>query len=93
MLTVHTLNGIQAGSQTIQGSVVVVNDHYGNPLVVVQEVNPGVAVVVPANEPGFNRIITGLGLDKTVVCNQLLINNQVPAGAELIAGPGKELLL
>jgi len=93
MLVAQVLHGLTSGVQELPGNLIVVNDHFGNPLVVIQEMSPGVAVVIQANEPEFNRVIAGLGLNKVVSCGKLLINNPVPAGAELIAGPGKELLL
>lgn len=93
MLVAQVLNGLTSGTQQVPGNLIVVNDHYGNPIVVVQEMSPGVAVVIQANEPEFNRVIAGLGLNKVVACDKLLINNPVPAGAELVAGPGRELIL
>ena len=88
MLEVTTSSGLGQSVQQTVGNLVVVNDHLGNPLVVVQEVSPGVSIVVPANDPDFNRVLSGLGLDKVVVCNKLLVSSSLPAGAELVAGPG-----
>ena len=93
MLHITSSTGLNGSVQNTHGNLVVVKDTYDNPLVVVQEVSNGVTMVVPATDPDFNRVLAGLGLDKVVVCNKLLVDNTPPDGAKLVCGPGRILTL
>lgn len=49
----------------------IVEDEDGNPVTVISELQPGVIEVATADEGAeFQRILQGLGIDKTVVCQK-----------------------
>lgn len=45
----------------------------GTPIAVVTETVPGGYALIPATDPDFNRIISGLGLDRVEVAVQSLV--------------------
>jgi hypothetical protein len=88
MLKVSCSGGI-GGSQHILDDInlVVVEDTFGNPLVVIIETQPGVQSVILADDPDFNRILKGLGIDKTVISSSIDSIEDIPDGAKLVQGP------
>lgn len=93
MLTTTAIQGLGREIQTIRGDLIVVKDHYGNPVVVVQELQPGILTVVTADDDDFNRVLRALGLDKVVICDRLESQYEPPEGARLLAGPNTSIQL
>jgi hypothetical protein len=68
--------------------LVIIEDSYGNPIAVVAEVQPDITTVVTADDPDFNRILNGLGINKIVVANQIDLDHEpMGDGAKLLSGP------
>lgn len=70
---------------TIEAAVVVVEDHNGTPLSVAyaQGRPPTMAhIVAHARDREFSQVLQQLGLNKTVVCEELSLPGP-PAGAQL----------
>ena len=83
--------GLQDRPVVTDASTVVVYDQYDNPITVVVEVRPGVYTYAAANDPDFNRILSGLGIDKVVVNTELSLDKDVPENAKLLSGPFGEV--
>ncbi len=69
----------------IEAAMVLVEDHLGTPISVAHEQGraPSSAYVVAhAHDKNFNAILRQLGLDKTVVCDDLVLPPP-PSGATL----------
>jgi hypothetical protein len=90
MLTVKCIRAIGQEPKVVANTAVaVIEDEYGNPIVVTVYVQPGVYTVVTPDDEDFVRILQGLGIDKIVVNNRLILNNDMKAqGQKLISGPG-----
>jgi hypothetical protein len=90
MLTVNCVKRI--GLETIavdNVSMAIVEDSFGNPLVVVVQIqnDPPAYTVVQADDPDFNRVLAGLGIDKVVAINRIQLDKPA-ATATLLTGPG-----
>lgn len=57
--------------QIIYASRVVVYDALDNPVSVTVEVENGVIITSHAGDPDFNRILRELGIDKTVIVQEI----------------------
>lgn len=68
-------------------SVVIVEDELGNPVVVVVYVQPRIYTVVTPDDPDFNRILEGLGVNKVVVNNPLILPIPPEGEFKLLRGP------
>jgi len=88
MLKVSCSGGI-GGSQHVLDDInlVIVEDTLGNPIVVVIETQTGVQSVILADDPDFNRILNGLGIDKVVISEKITSPDGAPDGAKLLQGP------
>ena len=87
MLKVSCSGGIGKSQHVLDDiNLVVVEDTFGNPLVVIIETQTGVQSVILADDPDFNRILKGLGIDKVVISEQLE-SREMPDGAKLVQGP------
>jgi len=71
----------------VNATTVIVYDVYENPIVVVAEVQPDIHTVVSADDPDFNRILAGLGINKVVIDTPLIPSKEIPADAKIISGP------
>lgn len=89
MINVHCVKQLGQGTATVtDNTVVIVEDDFGNPLVVVVQVQPRVYTVVSADDPDFNRVLEGLGIDKIVVNDKLHFDMPLPDGnVKLLRGP------
>ena len=88
MLKVNCSGGIGGKQHILENiNLVIVEDVLGNPVVVVIETQPGVQSVILADDPDFNRILSGLGIDKTVISDKLDNKDAIPEGAKLLQGP------
>jgi hypothetical protein len=77
-----------------QTNIVIVEDKFGNPIVVVisYDSNPPHHTVVTADDPDFNRILAGLGIDKVVINEPLRTNFPTPEGNPIrLQGPTRLL--
>lgn len=75
MLRTVCVKQLGGGSTTIDDSnVVIVEDNFGNPLVVAVYISENVTTVVTPDDPDFNKILAGLGVDKIVVNNKLILD-------------------
>lgn len=89
MLTVKAIAELTKGAVEIPARTVIIEDSFGNPLVVVCEVAEQTTVVVKGEDPSFDRVLHGLGIDKIVVDTRITLDeDQVPEGAKLLLGPG-----
>lgn len=69
-------------------SVVIVEDDFGNPIAVVARIQPLVYTIATADDPEFNRILEGLGIDKLVINEKIDFNMPLPSGnVKLLRGP------
>lgn len=69
-------------------STVIVEDEFGNPIVVVVYIQPQTATVVTADDPDFNKILAGLGIDKVVIDSPVNFNMPLADGnVKLLKGP------
>lgn len=89
MLNVHCVRALGQGTATVtDNTIVVVEDDFGNPLVVVVQVQPRVYTIVNADDPDFNKVLEGLGIDKVVVNDQVNFNIPLPGkDVKLLRGP------
>lgn len=88
MLTVKCVRRLGQAPVVIKdSSTVIVEDNYGNPVAVIVHINQNACTVVTPDDPDFNRILQGLGVDKIVINEQLNLN-QSNTGGKLIGGPG-----
>lgn len=89
MLNVHCIKQLGQGTATVKDTtLVIVEDEFGNPIVVVVQVQPRVYTVVNADDPDFNRVLEGLGIDKIVVNDQVDFTLPLPDGqVKLLRGP------
>jgi len=71
----------------VNATTVIIYDVYENPIVVVVEIQPDVHTVVAADDPDFNRILAGLGIDKVVIDTPLIPTKEIPAEAKIVSGP------
>jgi len=80
MLNVQTIGAITTGKVTsLQGHTVLVRDHYGNPLVVVTELDSGVSSITTLQDEHFQQSLQALGLGKLELEHQRL---QPPASLQ-----------
>lgn len=86
MLTVSTIENLSIRPVVTKGRTVIISDEHNNPLVVVMQIADGTTMVANSTDPDFNRVLRSLGINKTVICNNLSIPGP-PANAELVAGP------
>lgn len=74
--------------QVIDAQVVIVQAENGDPIVLACEQNdPRVIVTAHVKDKDFNRLLRALGLDKTVICDEMEAAPP-PAGARLLSRPG-----
>lgn len=78
MLRVIGLN-IQTGRRELNAPAVVIQDHYGNPVALVIEHQPGVTEVFNQQDPEFNERLRLLALEP-VPRPQVLSASAIPAG-------------
>lgn len=52
-------------------AVVVVNDRFGNPLMVACELSPGMYEIAKVGDPDFEKALQVLGINKTVVVTDI----------------------
>lgn len=89
MLTVKCARKLGQEPTVIKdASVVIVEDEFENPVAVIVHIQQGVCTVVTPDDPDFNRILSGLGVDKLVINEQLALK-QEQQGSKLISGPGR----
>ena len=89
MLNVHCIKQLGHGTATVtDNTIVIIEDEFGNPIVVVVQVQPRVYTVVNADDPDFNRVLEGLGIDKIVVSDKVDFTMPLPDGqVKLLRGP------
>lgn len=93
MPRVTCLRGITDPVVVEKATTVVIEDDFGTPIGVVYEHMPGAYLLVPANDPDFNRIMEGLGLDhvKVTVTPLRIDKSQWPTQGQLISGPFSDI--
>lgn len=89
MLKVTCIRQLGKDSVVVDNNgVVIIEDNFGNPIVVVVQIQPGVYTVVNSSDEDFNRVLQGLGIDKIVVNEKLQMDMPLPSGdVKLIRGP------
>jgi hypothetical protein len=89
VLNVHCVRALGKGTAIVtDNTLVVIEDDFGNPIVVVVQVQPRVYTVIKADEPDFNKVLGGLGIDKIVVNDQIDFNIPLPGNdVKLLRGP------
>jgi hypothetical protein len=88
VLKVKCIGRVGQGSTVVDNNgVVIVEDEYGNPIVVVVYIQAKTYTVVTADDPDFNRILQGLGIDKIVVNEPMEVNFPPTQDLKLIRGP------
>jgi hypothetical protein len=85
-MTLHAVAYKQVGevSAKISGGFIVVEDDFGNPLIVAIQDASGGSVITHCKEPNFNQILKGLGIDKTVLVED--IKTDKPKGELVLPG-------
>jgi len=84
MPKVTCLSGVSRPTVVENVTTVVVETDEGTPIAVVTESVPGGFMLIPATDPDFNRIMTGLGLNQVTV-RQLNLSKQHQG--QLLSGP------
>ena len=89
MLKVRCARRLGRDAVTVDDNgVVIVEDEFGNPLVVVAYIQPQVCTIVTADDPDFNRVLQGLGIDKLVINEPVSFSMPLPKGnVKLLRGP------
>jgi hypothetical protein len=80
MLTAKVLQQIGREVVVAQGRMVVVEDEFGNPLVVVLQTSPRMTTILSCRDADFNTMLRQLGLDRIVVDSPLQLPGP-PQGA------------
>lgn len=62
-------------------ALVIVEDGVGNPISIACETNGGYTCETANNEERFNRILRGLGLNRSIVCDNIT-TKPLPYGAQ-----------
>jgi len=91
MLTIKVLRSPTEPPIIVEGSTIIIEELNNVPAVVIVETqltpDASAITVATANEPRFNDILAGLGIDKIVIHEPLEIENNHPAGAKLLMAP------
>lgn len=56
-------------SKVVETGNVIVEDRFGNPLMVATETQPGVQLICTIKDPEFHAVLKQLGFDRVVVVN------------------------
>jgi len=89
MLSVNCIRRPGEATELVEGvGTVIVEDEFGNPIVVIIRTADLATTVVTADDPDFNRILHGLGIDKIVTDKPINVKHRSPGeGAELLRSP------
>ena len=66
MLSIKLANYEKGSSASMDANMILVEDSFGNPLLIVCEHKPGVVTVASAHDPNFDKVLKSFGIDKTV---------------------------
>lgn len=83
MLNSITFTGLRRHAQ--QGSVVIIEDDHGNPLVAAVEAANGVTTIHTIAQPNFQDVLRALGVDRVVTVER--VGQKSKPGGELWISP------
>ena len=89
MLTTTVIPSMGHTPYRVDGNTVIIEDEFGNPLVVVMRVADKTTMITTYRDNDFQRILSSLGINKVVLDNNLAIDGP-PQDAELLFNPQRQ---